>query len=606
MFLATTALTEFWDTSGPILVLGEWCRPLSKKREWGSLDIESAPYPFRDQERIAEAAAYCHDVTSRLLDALVPVLNEAHDERFDRRAWDLVLNPWLQWFVGHVYHHYVCLLEAADRYPDLTSIGLEGGPFQPVSGTRDFVDLQNTDLFNLRLFTEIMPFTGIRIERRGMPAGFVDPSAREEKEARVGKLAWARRSAARFIIRRMLRPAKCLAFSLPLDWHETLRLILFTRFTVLPYLPYPLASSTALPPSPPDWELRKEIAERQWSFTPVGKFEELLRAILLNHVPTSFLEDFQTLSAAVSRHFPKFPRMIASTHGWYRRDAFKLWSARAVMHGTRLAGFQHGGASGMRAVSGEPAFEHHRLERSFSWGWRSDRSPNVVPLVGRYRKVSRHKSRVAASQCQRALYVATQEPRYIHEFVSKPFGPLFLDYLAWQERFFRSVSSDIRAATLVRLHRTSEGVDDAPRLEEFPELTLDPLDRPFLEQVAESELIVIDNLNTTWFECLAADVPTVLFWDPDLWRVTDEAKPIFSMLEDSGIYHRLPEDAAQLVSDVWHDPEAWWRSERVQEGRIAALSSWFGFSDRKQWLRVWANALRVNANGQVSGTAEHK
>jgi hypothetical protein len=43
VFLATTALEEFWDTSGPILFAGEWCRLPERAAVWRALDAEVLP-----------------------------------------------------------------------------------------------------------------------------------------------------------------------------------------------------------------------------------------------------------------------------------------------------------------------------------------------------------------------------------------------------------------------------------------------------------------------------------------------------------------------------------------------------------------------------------
>jgi len=34
MFLASTALTEFWDEEDELLFLGSWCRPHEKAKQW--------------------------------------------------------------------------------------------------------------------------------------------------------------------------------------------------------------------------------------------------------------------------------------------------------------------------------------------------------------------------------------------------------------------------------------------------------------------------------------------------------------------------------------------------------------------------------------------
>lgn len=42
MFLATTALSEFWDKDQEILFLGSWCLRYDRRSEWGNLNLNPA------------------------------------------------------------------------------------------------------------------------------------------------------------------------------------------------------------------------------------------------------------------------------------------------------------------------------------------------------------------------------------------------------------------------------------------------------------------------------------------------------------------------------------------------------------------------------------
>jgi putative transferase (TIGR04331 family) len=96
MFLATTALSEFWDAGADkTLFLGRWCLRYDHQEDWSRLDYEVLPHPWDDREAMHEAAAYEEEIYENLLGALTKFLNEAHEENRSERYWRIILGPWL-------------------------------------------------------------------------------------------------------------------------------------------------------------------------------------------------------------------------------------------------------------------------------------------------------------------------------------------------------------------------------------------------------------------------------------------------------------------------------------------------------------------------------
>src|SRR5205823_3910681 len=77
--------------------------------------------------------------------------------------------------------------------------------------------------------------------------------------------------------------------------------------------------------------------------------------------------------------------------------------------------------------------------------------------------------------------------------------------------------------------------------------------------------IVVDHCGTTMLEGLAADMPTVLFWDPTRWEMRPSAENDFEALRDAGILYTNPEAAAVHIRDVYNDPYAWWHKPSVRK-----------------------------------------
>ena len=82
---------------------------------------------------------------------------------------------------------------------------------------------------------------------------------------------------------------------------------------------------------------------------------------------------------------------------------------------------------------------------------------------------------------------------------------------------------------------------------EFPDLAVEDWSTPFLQSLERCRVYVADHLETTYIEALAANKPTILFYDPAQYRIREEAKPYYDGLASAGILHTDPESAAATL-----------------------------------------------------------
>ena len=129
MFLATTALSDFWDKNQEILFLGSWCLRYDHRSEWEGLDYRVLPSPWDDRERLHEAARYVDEVYERVLTQMSEYLNSVHGVSFGNRYWRILIGPWLFHYVHAVYDRFVHLTDAFFKYPDLETIRLDRRSF---------------------------------------------------------------------------------------------------------------------------------------------------------------------------------------------------------------------------------------------------------------------------------------------------------------------------------------------------------------------------------------------------------------------------------------------------------------------------------------------
>ena len=101
----------------------------------------------------------------------------------------------------------------------------------------------------------------------------------------------------------------------------------------------------------------------------------------------------------------------------------------------------------------------------------------------------------------------------------------------------------------------------------FPDVSLQEPDQP-LHSIAKNCRLFISTYNaTTYNEALAANIPTVMYWDRNLWEWASFAEKDFLSLKAAGIFHDTPEAAANHVNAIWDQVSDWWYSKKVQNAR---------------------------------------
>src|SRR5438067_5419244 len=122
MFLATTALTDFWDTDQEILFLGSWCQRYDSRADWEGLRYKTLPSPWNDRCKFHNTGAYLDECGERMLVRLTDYLNSVHKLEKSERYWRVLIGPWLRTALHVVFDRYTHLRDALNLNPDLDTI----------------------------------------------------------------------------------------------------------------------------------------------------------------------------------------------------------------------------------------------------------------------------------------------------------------------------------------------------------------------------------------------------------------------------------------------------------------------------------------------------
>jgi putative transferase (TIGR04331 family) len=90
---------------------------------------------------------------------------------------------------------------------------------------------------------------------------------------------------------------------------------------------------------------------------------------------------------------------------------------------------------------------------------------------------------------------------------------------------------------------------------------------------------------TSFLQTMKLDIPTIIFLDPEHWRISQYAYPYVMRLKEAGLFFESAEDAANQVNQIWDDAVVWWHSTKVQDAVLEFLEV-FANSDQKTLTNI--------------------
>ncbi|MCK9376418.1 MAG: LIC12162 family protein [Syntrophobacterales bacterium] len=590
MFLATTALAEFWDVTDRLLFLGPWCTLSSQADRWSHLDYQILPSPWDDRERLHRAGLYCRQVFEQLLADLTLFLNSAHRVAYRERYWRILVGPWLLHFIDAFYDRYVCVSQAFAAFPELRTLVLAPQDYLTVSDFIEFDTFRNhSDLYNLQLFSQIIQGLGYDFPQKkahplgtslGMPPGrnlsFIKAIAKNVKES---------------IIKIILdkKPKGEAIFLLPnLKSKWSFRLFATPGFQ----------AGFLQESFPPDWRFEADATDAtRRALSQVSSSDDPFVQLLVKTLPINFpylyLEGFHPSRQWLKEHYPgkQFPKLLITLAGlWFDRYG-RFLAAEVAQQGGKIINLQHGAGYGMARLLNVEQHDRDISDRFYCWGWAQQENDDLLANLPSP-KLSGGARPAGASRAHRLILMAsTTYPRYLYRFQSYPVGSHWERYIQATETFLQKLSPSLKDNVLYRGHGIEFGWHLDTRLRaRFPWLAIDDHRHGFAHWMAKSRLVVLDHPGTTLLEALAANVPVILFFYPESWEMREAALPYFEALRRVGILHSTPEAAVKQVGEVYENIDDWWSSLVVQEARRQFVQHFAWGS--KTWNRQWADMVR--------------
>jgi len=550
-FLVTTALEDSWPENGEsVIFLGEWCRLFSRKKIWEKMDAEVLPYHWDDRDKLHKDYKDICELFEKILNELTIELNKIHSVNHSSRYWRILLGPWLINFIPIIFDRFSCINNALLSSSIKAVIVSDRAVFDAIPfDMTNFAALQEDDLWNSDIYAMIIKlinFDGevFRKTIKNNPIYSIKkPKILVLIKDLLGRVLTSFSSNnSIFIITPYI--GRLLNFKLQLKLFQFPSLFRSKRF---------------------DNE-QPNSDFREWKFENLNcdnEFEKILKELIPLQMPTVYLEGYKKLCLNITyANWPKNPKIIWTSNSFYLDDFFKLWAAEKVEFGTPLIIGQHGGHYGQGLFSLPEYHELQICDHYFSWGWKANSKVIPIGFLKQNSKLTKIKSLNT-----KALLITSGAPRYSGTLMSIPIAGQVINYIDDQLEFYKSLTPDISKSLIIRLYPYDYGWSQRERWKEaFPSSVIDN-NKDFNKSIQDVNLVIAGWNSTTYLEVLALDIPTVLFWKPNLFELNIDAAMLFEELKKVGIFHENPLSAAMHVMEIWDDIDVWWSNPDVVKAK---------------------------------------
>ncbi len=556
MYLALTANSEFWNIEDEILFLGEWCKLYSCKTKLGKLKYCTFPFVWENRSEYEKAYVYCNAIFELFLEDLSKKLNIIHKTNFSKHYYRIVLGNWLQHYIYQMYDKYITIKAVFQQYPDLSTILLDPADNIVPVDYKNFMQLIGlNDDYNLQMYSSIIKFLGYNfsekrlVKKNNQIKCQFKPSIIESVFNRLASIVGLltnllyNDSQTATIVNPYFLYGK--AYKLFLIWCKSGCRFVFNRFE------YNY-----------DFQYKLDFKERYRLFingesSSGDEFYNLLQHTVIHDLPVLFLELFKNFNLFVANLPIKRTKVFFSTTSFYSNNTFKFFVAQNYKSITSIEA-QHGGGNGIHLMSMEE-LDQKMSDYFFTFGWKEE--DNQIPFIHANASVFKKKPGT------KVLYVRTGQPRYITRFHSSYSGTEFKNYIDSGIRFLKHVNQNMDL--MIRLYPNEEykwfvkermvdaGID-------FP---FDDFSRRFDYRLQHAYIYVSDHVVSTFLEAMAANIPTIVFCDPEITKYRKSAAPIMDSLKTVKILHDTPLSAADHLNKVYGRVDEWWNDPIVQKNR---------------------------------------
>ena len=495
--------------------------------------------------------------------------NEIYKKDFDVTFYEIIIGPWLRFFISQFVNKYKTILKAIEVYNiDTCTIYESKNLIFAVDDSASFHHAPNNNEWNAGIYSSILENLKTKIDLKKIS---VDNNLLfNSKKKGVVKNKNYIRFILNYVSEKIPNFSDKLIYETGLggrgDYYEK-------KFEfLLNQLPRYYKSHFDYEISEYNYDLRSKFKfekyKKKISIVDNEEIElkeifNLIINILSQSIPNVFVEDFNfMLKFSDNLKFPKKPKLILTTFAYDTNEPFKYYLANKKFNNKNLKYFiyNHG-----VFISGIEASFHQILKTADNFiGWGNAKNLTSKKCIAHSNYKLLNKKYFVKNNSDKILIMTRSSGSNLSpydNFTDK------LEKISLLTKFLKKIDNKFKLKITIRAHKNTKNIfknfDSFFNTNEF-KFPIDYGNTPYFDAINDSKLIIFGYDSSGMLEILNTNKPFVGLW-PNLFDHLDEfAIKDYQILREAKILFDNPDELIEHINSVWDKIDAWWSSRIVQ------------------------------------------
>ena len=573
----TTSIDNNFQISNKKILAGDWCLDNENNNKSDLL-----PSPWENNKTLSEDYVLSQKILDYFAKKLCGYLNNFHNKNFSDRYWNILILPWLAYYIPGELYRWRLVEKALEKDSNLIFSDVKIDKIE-IPYTADYYNLLSSNqFFNYQIFKKILIF----LNNNGKKINFISKEINQNEF--ITKTYYKSKSKTKkkflhialdylnsffskfnniFIDRRIFKFKNYFKISLKLSQFPTFYYYKFNyRFDNIDLRHVKI-----------DREKRNKI---NFSNIEDDLFLKYLNENIKYDIPKCFLEAYDLIDQE-SHKIKLKPRVILSAVLHYHNEAFKFWLARNVIKNkTKFFTSSHGGGNQLKFCP-DLQFENIIVDKKFTWTLPvKDKDIQLPPGKFINYKSSRSDKKFLV-YIEKAItlfpaIIGTGQNHYLRLNLNNAINLKKLLNKEIYKNFFYLPSGEHEVKIQEKIRNTIE--------EKFVNKK-----NVFYKYIDKSKLVICPYMETAFLESIITG-PTILINDFEKVPLQGNVKSLQEDLVKYKIVFKNIEDATAHINENWYQIDKWWLSNEVQNTLYKFKKNFCNLQDEP--INKWTKFLK--------------
>lgn len=500
-------------------------------------------------ERIKEFK-YIKKITSDILDLFKLTLNEINLENHSKRYWEIIIGPWLHYFVCSTRNRYKKIQLIIDKNKNAYFLGnFKFNKNLIPQDTKHFQSLHCENGWNNYIYFKI--FRHLRKDKILNITYELDIKKYHKKK---------NKKSFRYYVDcffKNLDSKKNKVFIHNSGMNIANEFLLNILLMQIPRF-YNDDTSKLFTINRKSRELLKNKFKKNHSIKNDNFFNFLIEAIP-DQLPLNILEGYKSCKeSCMNQGYPKNPKVIFTSNSFDTNEMFKFYTANMIdrENPSKYIVGQHGNSYNTN-ISNSFMTEITTSDKFINWGIKKKNQIPFCNFISKPEKYSKSKKKYLLIMLRSKGLKYSLWDRELHS----------LYYENYLIKFLNGIDFEKVSNILIKPHY-SHDLNNAffkkLRLN-FPNIKILSPSIKINKFYKNCRLIVYNYDGTSYLQLLSSNFPAVAFWPGNDNHVIKEMINSYQILKRNSLWSSNPDDISALINKHWNNLETWWFDKKRQQ-----------------------------------------